>query len=120
MYTFTCMCPEAGTNLLYQRHATPHGFTHHVPTLIVLPLGTRQTVSDSSSRSASPESLLNIDDLSFFASLQADDSLVSKDTRIELLVTVVSCWQAYPLECMTAVWCCLYSSHPGILSAEGK
>ena len=112
------VCPKAGTDLLYQHDgARPH----------TARATTRSFATQSKTKGfhiqilvqpgQSPD--LNIDDLVFFASLQVDVSLVSKETRRDPHDAVVLYWQAYPLECMTAVWRCLYSSYHGILSAEG-
>lgn len=111
-------CPEAGTELWYQHDgARPH----------TARANTRPFATQSKTRGFRIQVLVqppqspdvNIDDLAFFASLQSDVSLVSKETRRDLLEAVVTCWEAYPLERMTAVWRCLYASYHGILSAAG-
>eukprot|EP00117_Sycon_ciliatum_P044943 scpid100529/ scgid2425/ len=61
---------------------------------------------------------LNFDDLVFFHSLQADLSLVTKETRKKLLQAVETCWHEYPVAKMRSIWLCLYASfHHGILES---
>ena len=95
---------------------TAHGRT---PPLVLLPLREWQIIFAFKFSSCQPRvSIWTSTILHFFASLQVDVSLISKEASRDLLNAVVSHWQAYLQERMTA-WRCLYFSDHGIFSAQG-
>ena len=90
-------CPEAGTRLLYQHDgARPH--TARVNTQVFVSHGKMKGFSIEVVVQPAQSPDLNVDDLTFFNSLQSDVSLVAKENRRDLLDAIIKCWHEYPLE----------------------
>ena len=62
---------------------------------------------------------LNVNDLTFFSSLQTDTELVAKENVFDLSAAIVKAWEEYPLERMASVWRLLYASYKGIVEDDG-